>query len=56
MPQGISIKDIDIITVRLNSDIVGKIALSPEGLAVFEYDKNWLSTFNHNITTKQPNE
>ena len=42
MPQGISIKDIDIITVRLNSDIVGKIALSTEGLAVFEYDKNWL--------------
>lgn len=37
------IKDIDIITVRLNDDIVGRIALTPEGIAAFEYDKNWIA-------------
>lgn len=37
------IKDIDLITVRLNADIVGRIALTPEGFAAFEYDKNWIA-------------
>ena len=35
-------KTIEVITVRIQNDKVGRLAISPEGLAVFEYDNNWL--------------
>ena len=35
-------KTIEIISVRIHNDKVGRLAISPEGLAVFEYDNNWL--------------
>lgn len=43
------IKDIDILTVRLNADIVGKIALTPNGTAAFEYDRQWIAR-GHSIS------
>jgi serine/threonine-protein kinase HipA len=42
VPEIIKIKGIDIITVRFNSEVLGRIALTTEGLAAFEYDKQWL--------------
>lgn len=42
MPETLKIKEIDKITVRCNSEVTGRIALTKEGLAVFEYDKQWL--------------
>lgn len=36
------IKSPDIIIVKFQQEIVGKMALSPEGLIVFEYDAQWL--------------
>ena len=43
MPEILKIKEIDIITVRCNSEVIGRIALTPERLAAFEYDKQWLA-------------
>ena len=35
-------KTIEVITVRIQNDKVGRLAISPNGLAVFEYDNDWL--------------
>lgn len=43
MPELLKIKDIDTVLVRHNSNPVGRIALTPEGLAAFEYNKHWLA-------------
>ena len=32
----------EIIVVKLHGKAVGRLVLSPEGLAVFEYEDNWL--------------
>ena len=42
MPEILKIKEVDILTVKYNSKVIGRIALTPEGLAAFEYDKQWL--------------
>lgn len=39
----IEIRNIDIITVRLNTDTVGRIAITPSGTAAFEYNEHWLA-------------
>lgn len=39
----IRIRDINIVTVRLNTDIVGRMAITPNDTAAFEYDKHWLA-------------
>jgi serine/threonine-protein kinase HipA len=39
----VKIRDIDIVTVSLNADIVGRIAVTPSGTAAFEYHRHWLA-------------
>jgi serine/threonine-protein kinase HipA len=36
------IKKTPVITVKIKNEVVGRLALSPEGLAVFEYEKEWI--------------
>ena len=36
-------KTIEVISVRIHNDKVGRLAISLEGLAVFEYDFDWLT-------------
>lgn len=39
----IRIRDINIVTVRLNTDIVGRMAITPNDTAAFEYNEHWLA-------------
>ncbi len=36
------IKQTELITVKIGNAIVGRLAVSPQGLAVFEYNNEWL--------------
>ena len=36
------IKKTPVITVKIKNEVVGRLALSPDGLAVFEYEKEWI--------------
>ena len=37
-------KNVHIVDILLNDSLVGKLALTPDGLSAFEYDINFLKT------------